>query len=101
MAPRSPWAKALRVFNTRSSTAVSVRLVRSVRAIRPVHAIQPLALGPLDPVRNGGDTNAEAAGDNAQGLAAPDSGYHGSTTLGLPLCLLMELPPDGSVLRVL
>ena len=73
-------------------------LVRRVRAIRPVHAIQALAFGPLDPVRDSGDTNAEAAGDDAQGLTASHSGYHGSTPLDLSLCLLMGFSLEGSVL---
>ncbi len=73
-------------------------LVRGVRAIRPVHAIQALALAPLDPVRDGGDANAEAAGDETQGLAASDGGYHGSTPRRLSLCLLMGFSLEGSVL---
>ena len=72
-------------------------LVRSVRVIRPVHAIQALAFGPLDPVGDGGDADAEVPGDDSQGLAAPDSGYHGSTPLRLSLCLLMGFSLEGSV----
>ena len=49
MAPRSPWANAVRVCDAKSSTAVSLRRGRGVRVIRPVHAIRAPAFGPLDP----------------------------------------------------
>jgi hypothetical protein len=55
-------------------------------------------LGPLHPEGDGGDADAELAGDGPQGLAIADSGYQGATTLGLTLCLLMGLPRSGSPL---
>ena len=72
-------------------------LVRHGRAIRPIHAIQALPFGALDPGSDRSDPNAEPAGDGTQGLAAADGGYHGTTPLGLTLCLLMRLPRHGAV----
>ncbi len=97
MAPRSPWANAVRVGDAKSSTAVSLRRGRGVRVIRPVHAIRAPAFGPLDPARGGGDANAEVAGDDAPGPAAPDGGYQGSTPRRPSLCLLMGFSLEGSV----
>jgi len=73
-------------------------LVRGTRAIREVHPIQPLALGPLDPVCHRRHLHGELLGYRTQRLAPPDRGYHGFPTLDLTLCLLMELPRNGSVL---
>jgi hypothetical protein len=72
-------------------------LVRHGRAVRPIRAIQALPFGALDPVGHRSHPNAEPAGDGTQGLAAADGGYHGTTPLGLTLCLLMRLPRHGAV----
>jgi hypothetical protein len=76
-------------------------LVRAARAVGPIDAIQALAFGPLDPVRHGGNADAEPPGNGMQGLAATGGGDHGSPPLRLTLCLLMGLPCDGSLLWLL
>ncbi len=53
--------------------------------------------GPLNPVGDRGDTDAEPASDDTQRLTAADGSYHVSATLLLTLCLLMDLPHEGSV----
>jgi hypothetical protein len=73
-------------------------VVRGGGAIGPIDTAEALAFAPLDPEGDGGDANAEVAGDFAERLAFADGGYHGPTTLGLTLCLLMGLPLQGSVL---
>ncbi len=72
-------------------------LVRRTGAIGPINAVQPLPGGPLNPVGDRGDTDAEPASDDTQWLTAADGSYHVSATLLLTLCLLMELPHEGSV----
>ena len=76
-------------------------LVRGTRAVREVHPVQPLALGPLDPMGHGRHPYSELLGYRTQRLATPDCGNHGFPTRDLTLCLLMELPPYGSVLEKL
>jgi hypothetical protein len=58
-----------------------------------------LALGAPHPEGDGGKADAEAARDGAQGLAGANRGYQGATALGLTLCLLTGLPPNGSPLK--
>ena len=73
------------------------RLLGGARAIGPIHAIQARALGPLDPVGNRGEPDAELAGHRTPGLATANGGYHGTTTCGLTFCLLIEFPRKDSV----
>jgi hypothetical protein len=73
-------------------------LVRGVRVVGPIDAIQTLAFGPLHPEGHRGDSDTEPAGDGTQRLTTADGGYQGTTPLGLTLCLLMGLSPDGSAL---
>jgi hypothetical protein len=75
----------------------AARLVGSTRAIRPIDAVQALALGPLDPKGYRRHTDAVLLGDRSKRLATPNGVYQGSTTRDLPLCLLMGLPPVGSL----
>jgi len=70
--------------------------VRRVRVVGPIDAIQALPFGPLDPGGHRGTPDAEGVGHGTQRLATADSAHPGPATRGLTLCLLMELPPDGS-----
>jgi hypothetical protein len=63
--------------------------VRHAGAVGPSDAIKTLASDTLDPASDGGNAHAELAGHVPQRLALADGGYHGPTTLLLPLCLLM------------
>ncbi len=63
----------------------------------PIIAVQPLPGGPLNPVGDRGDTDAEPASDDTLRLTAADGSDHVSARLLLTLCLLMDLPHEGSV----
>jgi hypothetical protein len=60
-------------------------MVRGRRTVGPIDTVEALALGPLDPEGDGGDADAELAGDFSERLTFADSGYHGPTTLDLTL----------------
>jgi hypothetical protein len=76
----------------------AARRVRRTRTVREVQPIQALALGPLDPVSHRRHRDAELLGNRTQRLATTHGGYHGSTTLGLTLSLLIIFHLVGSVL---
>jgi hypothetical protein len=64
-------------------------------SIVPVHAIEPLALGVVDPMMNGGLADIEFVGNLVLRATASDSGDDGSSASGFPITLLMTASREG------
>jgi hypothetical protein len=61
----------------------------SAGSIVPVHSIEPLALGMVDPMMNGGLADIEFVGDLVLRTPASDGSDDGSSASGFPITLLM------------